>query len=66
MGGPIRLTDIRGKDTAPVSINSQDNMLHLDDSPFRSEYKILLGWQTGTVKGPTGQNFTYRNSWHSD
>jgi hypothetical protein len=59
MGGPIRLTDIRGKDTAPISVNSQDNMLHLDDSPFRSEYKILLGWEKGTVKGPTGQNFTY-------
>lgn len=59
MGGPIRLTDIRGKDTAPISVNSQDNMLHLDDSPFRDEYKILLGWEKGTVKGPTGQNFTY-------
>ncbi|GKT49705.1 uncharacterized protein ColSpa_09886 [Colletotrichum spaethianum] len=59
MGGPIRMTDARGKDTEPISVNAQDNMLHVDNTPFREEYKILLGWEKGKVKGPTGQNFTF-------
>ncbi|KUI71323.1 hypothetical protein VM1G_06742 [Cytospora mali] len=59
MGGPIRMTDARGKDTQPISVNAQDNMLHVDNTPFREEYKILLGWEKGEVKGPTGQNFTF-------
>ncbi|KAI0133902.1 hypothetical protein BJ170DRAFT_716135 [Xylariales sp. AK1849] len=58
MGGPVRMTDARGKDTPPLSVNAQDNMLHVDNTPFREEYKILLGWEKGEVKGPTGQNFT--------
>ncbi|KAB5542694.1 hypothetical protein GE09DRAFT_1245153 [Coniochaeta sp. 2T2.1] len=59
MGGPVRMTDARGKDTQPISVNAQDNMLHVDNTPFRKEYKILLGWEKGEVKGPTGQNFTF-------
>jgi hypothetical protein len=59
MGGPIRMTDARGKDTQPISVNAQDNMLHVDNTPFRQEYKILLAWEKGTAKGPTGQNFTF-------
>ncbi|KAF4784433.1 hypothetical protein HER10_EVM0008334 [Colletotrichum scovillei] len=59
MGGPVRMTDARGKDTQPISVNAQDNMLHVDNSPFVEEYKILLGWEKGQVKGPAGQNFTY-------
>ncbi|KAK2051544.1 hypothetical protein LY76DRAFT_674549 [Colletotrichum caudatum] len=59
MGGPVRMTDARGKDTQPISVNAQDNMLHVDNSPFLEEYKILLGWEKSQVKGPTGQNFTF-------
>ncbi|TFB01735.1 hypothetical protein CCMA1212_006277 [Trichoderma ghanense] len=64
MGGPIRITDARGKDTQPISVNAQDNMLHIDNTPFREEYKILLGWEKGQVKGPTGQNFTFLPGTH--
>ncbi|KAJ9143223.1 hypothetical protein NKR19_g6943 [Coniochaeta hoffmannii] len=64
MGGPVRMTDARGKDTQPISVNAQDNMLHIDNTPFREEYKILLGWEKGQVKGPTGQNFTFLPGTH--
>ncbi|KAI9742903.1 MAG: hypothetical protein M1818_003632 [Claussenomyces sp. TS43310] len=64
MGGPIRMTDVRGKDTQPISINSQDNMLHIDNSPFREEYKILLGWERSSPRGPSGQNFTFLPGTH--
>ena len=59
MGGAIRITNMRGKDTDPVSVNVQDNMLHIDNTPFREEYKVLDGWQRDVPKGPAGQNFTY-------
>lgn len=59
MGGPIRMTDARGKDTQPISVNAQDNMLHVDNTPFRQEYKMLIAWEKGKVKGPSGQNFTF-------
>lgn len=64
MGGPVRITDARGKDTQPISVNAQDNMLHIDNTPFREEYKILLDWEKGEVKGPTGQNFTFLPGTH--
>ncbi|KAI4600078.1 hypothetical protein KJ359_001179 [Pestalotiopsis sp. 9143b] len=64
MGGPVRMVDARGKDTQPISVNAQDNMLHIDNTPFREEYKILLGWEQGQVKGPTGQNFTFLPGTH--
>ncbi|KAI3192093.1 hypothetical protein CBS147311_9397 [Penicillium roqueforti] len=59
MGGAIRMTDVRGKDTQPISVNAQDNMLHIDNTPFRHEFKVLVGWKKGVPRGPTGQNFTY-------
>jgi hypothetical protein len=64
MGAPVRMTDARGKDTQPISVNAQDNMLHVDNTPFRDEYKILLGWEKGQAKGPTGQNFTFLPGTH--
>ncbi|KAF3012255.1 hypothetical protein E8E14_011369 [Neopestalotiopsis sp. 37M] len=64
MGGPVRMVDARGKDTQPISVNAQDNMLHIDNTPFREEYKILLGWERGQVKGPSGQNFTFLPGTH--
>lgn len=58
-GGPIRMTDARGKDNQPISVNAQDNMLHVDNSPFRQEYKLLIAWEKDQVRGPSGQNFTF-------
>ncbi|TGO50691.1 hypothetical protein BCON_0178g00170 [Botryotinia convoluta] len=59
MGGAIRIQEFRGKNTDPIAINAQDNMLHVDNTPFKEEYKVLLNWQRGQVKGPSGQNFTF-------
>ncbi|ETS86183.1 hypothetical protein PFICI_00011 [Pestalotiopsis fici W106-1] len=59
LGGSIRIVDFRGKNTDPISINAQDNMLHVDNTPFKEEYKVLLNWRRGEVKGPSGQNFTF-------
>ncbi|KAJ6572473.1 hypothetical protein DFH09DRAFT_982198 [Mycena vulgaris] len=57
MGGPMRLTNARGKDTHPISVLAQDNMLHIDNTPFTEEYKVVLAWEKGVARGPTGQNF---------
>jgi len=59
MGGPIRMVDFRGENTDPISINAQDNMFHVDNTPFKEEYKVLLNWRRGKAKGPSGQNFTF-------
>ncbi len=64
MGGAIRIVDLRGKDTEPILINAQDNMLHVDNTPFKEEYKVLLSWERGQVKGPSGQNFTFLPGTH--
>ena len=64
LGGPIRMTDARGKDTEPISVNAQENMLHIDNSPFREEYKILVCWERGAVQGPNGQNFAFLPGTH--
>eukprot|EP01126_Amoeba_proteus_P053005 TRINITY_DN6443_c0_g1_i2.p1 TRINITY_DN6443_c0_g1~~TRINITY_DN6443_c0_g1_i2.p1 ORF type:complete len:489 (+),score=75.60 TRINITY_DN6443_c0_g1_i2:203-1468(+) len=56
--------DIRAKDALPISINAQDNMLHVDNSPFFEEFKILLTWEKGKYAGPNGQCFTYLPSTH--
>jgi hypothetical protein len=57
VGGAIRLVDARGKDAEPLSILAQDNMLHIDNTPFNEEYKIILTWEKGQPSGPKGQNF---------
>lgn len=59
LGGSIRIVDFRGKNSDPISVNAQDNMLHVDNTPFKEEYKVLLTWRRGEVKGPSGQNFTF-------
>ena len=64
MGGAVRIIDARGKDTQPISVLAQDNMLHIDNSPFIEEYKINLGWQKGTICGPSAQCFTYLPGTH--
>ena len=60
----MRITDIRGKDTQPISVNAQDNMLHIDNTPFTEEYKILVGWENGIPRALLGQNFTYLPGTH--
>lgn len=46
MGGAVRIIDMRGKDTDPMSANAQDNMLHIDNSSFKEEYKVLCTLET--------------------
>ena len=59
VGGAIHLVDGRAKDTGPCEVRAQDNMLHIDNTPFNDEYKLLWLWKKGEPKGPAGQNFTY-------
>ncbi|MFB9243318.1 hypothetical protein IV454_13500 [Massilia antarctica] len=59
MGGPVRIVDARGKDAEPISVLALDNMLHIDNTPFNEEYKIILTWERGTTAGPKGQNFVF-------
>ncbi|MFB9243317.1 hypothetical protein IV454_13505 [Massilia antarctica] len=57
IGGPLRIVDARGKDAEPISVLAQDNMLHIDNTPFNDEYKVILTWERGQASGPKGQNF---------
>jgi hypothetical protein len=59
IGGPIRIVDARGKDAEPISVLAQDNMLHIDNTPFNDEYKIILTWEKDKPSGPKGQNFVF-------
>lgn len=58
-GGAIRMVDARGKDAEPLAVQAQDNMLHIDNTPFRREYKIIVTWERGKPSGPKGQNFVF-------
>lgn len=64
VGGPIRIVDARAKDAEPISILAQDNMLHIDNTPFNDEYKIILTWERGKPSGPKGQNFVFLPGTH--
>lgn len=57
IGGAIRIVDTRAKNAEPISVKAQDNMLHIDNTPFNDEYKVILTWEKGKVSGPKGQNF---------
>jgi hypothetical protein len=59
IGGPIRIVDARGKDAEPISVQAQDNMLHIDNTPFNDEYKVILTWEKDRPSGPKGQNFVF-------
>lgn len=59
VGGPVRMVDARAKDAEPISVLAQDNMLHIDNTPFNDEYKIILAWEKGKPSGPKGQNFVF-------
>lgn len=64
VGGPIRIVDARGKDAQPLTARAQDNMLHIDNTPFNDEYKVLLTWERGKASGPKGQNFVFLPGTH--
>jgi hypothetical protein len=64
IGAPIRIVDARAKDAEPLTVRAQDNMLHIDNTPFNDEYKILLTWEKHRVSGPKGQNFVYLPGTH--
>jgi hypothetical protein len=59
IGGPVKLIDLRAKDTYPVDVVARDNTLHLDNSPFIDEYKVIVTWSLGGTDGPSGQGLTY-------
>ncbi len=63
-GGPIRLVDARGKDAGRLSIKAQDNMLHIDNTPFNDEAKIIVTWEQHKASGPKGQNFVFLPGTH--
>lgn len=64
IGGPIRIVDARGKDAEPISVLAQDNMLHIDNTPFNDEYKTILTWEKNKASGPKGQNFVFLPGTH--
>lgn len=64
IGGPMRIVDARGKDAYPMSVLAQDNMLHIDNTPFNDEYKVLLTWEKDKASGPKGQNFVFLPGTH--
>ncbi|MCB1109945.1 MAG: hypothetical protein KDK64_03115 [Chlamydiia bacterium] len=64
VGGPIRAVDARGKDAEPISVLAQDNMLHIDNTPFNDEYKVILTWEKNKASGPKGQNFVFLPGTH--
>lgn len=64
IGAPIRIVDARAKDAEPIVVCAQDNMLHIDNTPFNDEYKVLLTWEKHQVSGPKGQNFVYLPGTH--
>ena len=59
VGGAIRIVDARGKDAEPISVLAQDNMLHIDNTPFCDEYKVILTWEKDKPSGPKGQNMVF-------
>ncbi|MEW2317248.1 hypothetical protein [Streptomyces bauhiniae] len=59
LGGPVKIVDLRAKDTYPVDVVARDNTLHLDNSPFMDEYKVVVTWTLGSARGPSGQGLTY-------
>lgn len=59
VGGPVRVVDARAKDANPLSIQAQDNMLHIDNTPFNDEFKIIVTWEKSKPSGPKGQSFVF-------
>ncbi|MER5454076.1 hypothetical protein ABT008_04795 [Micromonospora sp. NPDC002389] len=59
LGGPVKIVDLRAKDTQPVDVVARDNTLHIDNNPFMDEFKVIVTWTLGTERGPAGQGLTY-------
>lgn len=64
VGGAVRVVDARAKDAGPISVRAQDNMLHIDNTPFRDEYKVLVTWEKGKASGSKGQNLVFLPGTH--
>lgn len=56
LGSPVRVIDVRAKDTFPIDVWAKENILHLDNSPFAAECKVILTWRKGQPLGPDGQD----------
>jgi len=56
LGSPVRVVDIRAKDTYPIDVWAKENILHLDNSPFAAECKVILTWRKGHPLGSDGQD----------
>ncbi|MEV6365521.1 hypothetical protein AB0L86_01325 [Micromonospora musae] len=59
LGGPVKIVDLRAKDTQPLDVVARDNTLHIDNNPFMDEFKVIVTWTSGTERGPSGQGLTY-------
>ena len=61
IGGPIRMIDARAKNAEKLSpvIAAGDNMLHIDNTPFCNEFKVILAWEKDQPRGPKGQNLVF-------
>ncbi|TDC29568.1 hypothetical protein E1211_25775 [Micromonospora sp. 15K316] len=59
LGGPVKIVDLRAKDTQPLDVVARDNTLHVDNNPFMDEFKVIVTWTSGTERGPSGQGLTY-------
>ncbi|MDG4809273.1 hypothetical protein O7634_21195 [Micromonospora sp. WMMD1120] len=59
LGGPVKIIDLRAKDTQPIDVVARDNTLHVDNSPFMDEFKVIVTWTMGSGRGPSGQGLTY-------
>ncbi|MFI7022550.1 hypothetical protein ACIBMZ_07505 [Micromonospora sp. NPDC049900] len=59
LGGPVKIVDLRAKDTQPLDVVARDNTLHIDNNPFMDEFKVIVTWTLGTDRGPAGQGLTY-------
>ena len=60
----MRVIDARCNDAQPVTTRAQDNMLHIDNTPFNDECKVILSWERGTTNGPRGQNLVFLPGTH--
>ncbi len=59
IGGPIRMIDARAKNAEALSVIASDNMLHIDNTPFCNEFKVILTWEKDQPSGPKGQNLVF-------
>lgn len=47
-----------------MSATAQDSMLHIDNSPFKEKYKVLVLYKHGETEDSSEQNFIFLLSTH--